>query len=100
MNNSIMGKGVADIVFMQQGSGDKDGEGREVARLVRTGGEGIEGTRWHEGTGGRLQMGSVITEAGKGGKDVDMEVFVIATVLLMLKKELDDLLNNQTALLT
>jgi len=96
MNGSICGKGVGDICFIQLAdvSGNDTGE-KEVARLVRSAENRPEGTRWHEGTGGLLQLGPLVVENG-----VDMEVFVVSTVLLMLKKELDEQLNGQVVLIT
>jgi hypothetical protein len=95
-NGSIVGRGAGDICFMQQADAQgREGEEREVARLVRNNGTRPEGTNWSEGTGGRLELSPTVVEGG-----TDMEVFVIATLMLMLKKELDELLNNQVVLVT
>lgn len=91
-----MGKGASDIYLAQitDAQGRDVGE-REVARLVRNGETRPQGTNWHEGSGGLLELGPLVREGG-----VDFETFVIASVLLMLKKELDALLNNQVALIS
>lgn len=95
-NGSITGKGAGDICLVQHADAQgREVEEREVARLVRNKETRPEATNWSEGTGGRLELSPRVVEGG-----TDMEVFVITTLLLMLKKELDDLLNNQVALVT
>lgn len=93
--SSLM-KGTSDIILEQLvGARGQDAGGREVARLVRNKETRPAGTRWCEGNGGRLELGAVIAEGGD-----DLEGLVVATCLLMLKKELDRLLNNQVVVIS
>lgn len=97
------GEGKTDnlLVLKRFVSGCK-GETVDVARLIRGEGTREEGTsRWNsEGNGGRLEIDSAGVSGGKVVDEREVEGLVLATVLLMLKKEVDALTTGQVAVIS
>ena len=89
--NSMSSKAESTMI-LERLDGDDGKVAVEVARMVRNAETRAQGTKYNEGNGGRLEMRS---EEGD-----EMEVLVVSTCLVMLKKEVDRLLGSQVVIIT
>jgi len=85
-----------DRVLMPDGR--KSQSGTRVAQLVRNGQFRTPGTqKYSGGNGGRLMMDLRLWDDDKSANVYDLEAFIVASCILMLKREADRFINNNVA---
>ena len=94
--------GASSLLVLDKIDGPKSKHRTRLAQLVRNDEFRTPGTtRWNtNGNGGRLQMDARLWEDGGNAKARDLQAFVVASCICMLKKEVDRQRNNQVSLVT